>query len=219
MSHRLNPFPKWLGQEEQTGRPEQPEADTLKARQQMVRQQLKVPDRGITEPRVLTAMEKVPRHKFMPEKIRAEAYDDTALSIGHGQTISQPFIVAFMTEQLQPEPQGPDVRTSYATVKNIAEDGNVETGDFPFLFADGESVEQGLSWVLMGSVTCVHHVGVKKASEKVRRPGCLMADDNDIGVERFQGAMISALSRLAESSKLTRVRVEGSTKKFTTVLP
>jgi len=105
MSHRLNPFPKWLGLGEQTDRLTQSDTNTLKARQQMVRQQLLAPDRGITEPRVLAAMEKVPRHEFMPEKIRAEAYDDTALSIGHGQTISQPFIVAFMTEQLQPEPE------------------------------------------------------------------------------------------------------------------
>ena len=50
-------------------------------------------------------MEKVPRHEFTPENVRAEAYDDTALSIGHGQTISQPFIVAFMTAQLQPKPE------------------------------------------------------------------------------------------------------------------
>jgi protein-L-isoaspartate(D-aspartate) O-methyltransferase len=69
----------------------------------MVRQQLQVPDRGITNQRVLAAMEKVPRHEFTPKKVRAEAYDDTALPIGHGQTISQPFIVAFMTEQLQPQ--------------------------------------------------------------------------------------------------------------------
>lgn len=56
--------------------------------------------RGVKDPRVLEAMRKVPRHEFVPEDERAEAYDDRPLPIGHGQTISQPYIVAFMTEAL-----------------------------------------------------------------------------------------------------------------------
>jgi protein-L-isoaspartate(D-aspartate) O-methyltransferase len=71
-------------------------------RQQMVEQQLK--PRGIRDDRVLAAMAKVPREAFLPEKSRAQAYADSALPIGHDQTISQPFIVAFMTEQLRPQP-------------------------------------------------------------------------------------------------------------------
>jgi protein-L-isoaspartate(D-aspartate) O-methyltransferase len=74
------------------------------ARQQMVISQLLSPGRGITNARVLAAMGKVPRHEFVPERLRAQAYDDNPLPIGHGQTISQPFIVAFMTEQLRPKP-------------------------------------------------------------------------------------------------------------------
>lgn len=62
------------------------------------------PGRGIKNQRVLDAMRKVPRHEFVPESIRSSAYDDSALPIGHGQTISQPFIVAFMTEALDPQP-------------------------------------------------------------------------------------------------------------------
>ena len=46
----------------------------------------------------------MPRHEFVPEKIRSEAYEDHPLPIGHGQTISQPYIVAFMTEKLAPKP-------------------------------------------------------------------------------------------------------------------
>lgn len=69
-------------------------------RQQMVDQQLKSRGRGIREPAVLEAMSLVPRHEFVPEKIRHLAYEDTPLPIGHGQTISQPYIVAFMTEKL-----------------------------------------------------------------------------------------------------------------------
>ncbi len=53
---------------------------------------------------VLAVMREVPRHEFVPEAQRPFAYADSALPIGHGQTISQPFIVAFMTEQLAPRP-------------------------------------------------------------------------------------------------------------------
>lgn len=60
--------------------------------------------RGIRDQRVLEAMTKVPREEFLPEALRAQAYADSALPIGHDQTISQPFIVAFMTEQLRPQP-------------------------------------------------------------------------------------------------------------------
>jgi protein-L-isoaspartate(D-aspartate) O-methyltransferase len=68
-------------------------------RELMVKTQL-LP-RGITDERVLNAMKKVPRHLFVDESRRHEAYDDTALSIGEGQTISQPYMVAVMTELLE----------------------------------------------------------------------------------------------------------------------
>ncbi len=74
------------------------------ARQRMVVEQLTGPGRNITNARVLAVMGKVPRHEFVPESIRPYAYQDAPLPIGYGQTISQPFIVAFMTEQLQPQP-------------------------------------------------------------------------------------------------------------------
>ncbi len=57
--------------------------------------------RGIRDERVLAAMRKVPRHLFVPETLQQRAYDDMALSIGEGQTISQPFMVAIMTELLE----------------------------------------------------------------------------------------------------------------------
>jgi protein-L-isoaspartate(D-aspartate) O-methyltransferase len=74
------------------------------ARKRMVREQLSGPDRGITNARVLAVMSKVPRHEFVPKETRSLAYQDSPLPIGHGQTISQPYIVAFMTEQLDPRP-------------------------------------------------------------------------------------------------------------------
>jgi protein-L-isoaspartate(D-aspartate) O-methyltransferase len=60
--------------------------------------------RGIEDPRVLAAMRKVPRHLFVPAGHEHEAYDDHPISIGFGQTISQPYIVAFMTDALRLEP-------------------------------------------------------------------------------------------------------------------
>jgi protein-L-isoaspartate(D-aspartate) O-methyltransferase len=80
------------------------EPDFVAARQRMVRGQLSAPGRDITNRVVLEAMGAVPRHEFVPAASRAEAYDDHPLPIGYGQTISQPYIVAFMTEQLDPQP-------------------------------------------------------------------------------------------------------------------
>lgn len=74
------------------------------ARQRMVAEQLAGVGRGIASPRVLAAMRKVPRHEFVPEALRARAYEDGPLPIGHRQTISQPFVVAFMTDRLEPKP-------------------------------------------------------------------------------------------------------------------
>ncbi len=54
--------------------------------------------RGVRDPRVLAAMRDVPRHRFVPLELRADAYEDHPLAIGHEQTISQPYVVALMTE-------------------------------------------------------------------------------------------------------------------------
>ncbi|MFB6264322.1 MAG: protein-L-isoaspartate(D-aspartate) O-methyltransferase [Bradymonadaceae bacterium] len=69
-----------------------------KRRRRMVRQQLK--GRDITDKRVLDAMRTVPRHRFVLPRWRSRAYADSPLPIGHGQTISQPYIVAYMTQVL-----------------------------------------------------------------------------------------------------------------------
>ena len=71
-------------------------------RNNMVETQL-IP-RGIKSSAVLDAMRNVPRHLFMPEHLQSSAYEDTPLPIGLGQTISQPYIVAYMTEQLDLHP-------------------------------------------------------------------------------------------------------------------
>lgn len=63
-----------------------------------------VAEAGVDDPRVLGAIEKVQRHRFVPEAVRGAAYSDRPLPIGHGQTISQPYIVASMTEAAKPRP-------------------------------------------------------------------------------------------------------------------
>jgi len=71
-------------------------------RRQMVELQLRA--RGIADERVLTAMQRVPRHEFAPEPYRSQAYEDHPLPIAEGQTISQPYIVALMLEALALSP-------------------------------------------------------------------------------------------------------------------
>lgn len=71
-------------------------------RERMLEGQLR--QRGIRDERVIAAMASVPRHEFVTEPYREQAYDDNPLPIGHGQTISQPYIVALMVELLQLSP-------------------------------------------------------------------------------------------------------------------
>ena len=63
-----------------------------------------IASRGVRNERVLAVMREVPRHLFVPDDLRAQAYEDQPLQIGHGQTISQPFIVALMTALARPNP-------------------------------------------------------------------------------------------------------------------
>jgi len=63
-----------------------------------------VVSRGVDDPRVLSAMREVPRHRFVPEPLRAKAYGNHSLPIGHGQTISQPSVVGLMTQRLGVRP-------------------------------------------------------------------------------------------------------------------
>jgi len=73
-------------------------ADLARERRLMTETQIRA--RGVGDPKVLAAMSKVPRHLFVPEGLRRQAHTDEPLPIGEGQTISQPFIVAYMTETL-----------------------------------------------------------------------------------------------------------------------
>jgi len=74
-----------------------------KARQRMLRWHLR--GRDITDPRVLAVMAEVPREEFIPQSHRSQAYGDGPLPIGKDQTISQPYIVALMTQELRVDPE------------------------------------------------------------------------------------------------------------------
>lgn len=76
--------------------------DPIRQRQRMVREQIQA--RGVIDPAVIAAMLAVPRHLFVQEALRGQSYEDSPLPIGHGQTISQPYIVARMTELLELQP-------------------------------------------------------------------------------------------------------------------
>lgn len=78
------------------------EQEYARRREEMTRSQILA--RGIRDSAVLRAMRTVPRHRFVPENLRNDAYDDRPLPIGFGQTISQPYIVALMTELLRLKP-------------------------------------------------------------------------------------------------------------------
>jgi len=77
------------------------EDNYMRQRKAMVEQQIK--GRGIHNKKVLAALMNIPRHKFVPEDYKSYAYDDRPLPIGYNQTISQPYIVAYMTEILNPD--------------------------------------------------------------------------------------------------------------------
>ena len=77
--------------------------ESLAARRLMVEDQIR--RRGVRDQRVLEAMLAIPRDRFVPADVQASAYEDRALPVGHSQTISQPFIVAYMTEQLAVTPE------------------------------------------------------------------------------------------------------------------
>jgi protein-L-isoaspartate(D-aspartate) O-methyltransferase len=84
------------------------DSDLSAARRRMVAEQMRA--RDIKDARVLEVMARVPRHRFVPDDVRDLAYADHPLPIGHGQTISQPYIVAFMTEAL-------DVQTGHKVLE------------------------------------------------------------------------------------------------------
>jgi protein-L-isoaspartate(D-aspartate) O-methyltransferase len=93
----------WLAATGQRPPPDPGDEAWARQRQRMVETQLAA--RDVDDKRVLATMGKVPRHAFVPDAVRGRAYDDSALPLGHGQTISQPYIVALMTQAAAVQPK------------------------------------------------------------------------------------------------------------------
>lgn len=111
------------------------ENDQAAARARMVAEQIAA--RGIRDPAVLSAMREVPRHLFVPEAVRADAYADHPLQIGHGQTISQPYIVALMTELARPTPSARALEVGTGSGYQAAVLGRIVAGVFTVEIHDG----------------------------------------------------------------------------------
>ncbi|MCH7814662.1 MAG: protein-L-isoaspartate(D-aspartate) O-methyltransferase, partial [Planctomycetes bacterium] len=131
-----------------------PEAELRRA---MVAQQIR--GRGLRDPQVCRAMQRLPRHRFVPPEQRAAAYDDRALPIAAGQTVSQPYMVAYMTEALRVAPG--------MTVLEVGTGSGYQTALLAMLGAEVHTIERlkGLSRAArallgdlgLGSIT--YHVG------------------------------------------------------------
>jgi protein-L-isoaspartate(D-aspartate) O-methyltransferase len=161
----------------------------------MVREQLEA--RGIRDPRVLQAMREVPRHAFVDEALAGAACGDHPLPIGFGQTISQPFMVAIMTELLHPRP---DHRV-------------LDVGT-------GSGYQAAVLSRLVRTVFCVERISelTLRAQETLSRLGLdnvvLMTGDGTVGWSRFapfDGILVAAggpeapaslLEQLAEGGRL-----------------
>lgn len=121
--------------------------DFGREREHMVASQIR--DRGVTDPAVLDAMGRIPRHCFVPPGVRGEAYEDHPLPIGRGQTISQPYIVALMTESL-----------------------NVGSGDRVLEVGTGSGYQAAVLSVLVGEVFTVE-IEPDLARQAAMRLACL----------------------------------------------
>jgi protein-L-isoaspartate(D-aspartate) O-methyltransferase len=133
-----------------------PPSDLAAERQRMVQQQLKA--RGINDGRVLAAMAKVPREEFVLPDSRGASYADGPLPIGYGQTISQPYIVAFMTEQLRLKPSD--------RVLEIGTGSGYQTATLAELVKEVYTVEI-VEPLAKNAETTLQHLGYKNVHVKI----------------------------------------------------
>jgi len=136
-----------------------PEARRREAQRRMLETQLIA--RGIKDPRVLAAMAKVPRHEFVSERLRDEAYADRPLPIGERQTISQPYIVALMTElaQLDEKSRVLEIGTGSGYQAAILHEVAGEVYSIEIIEALAQSAREKLQRLGFGSVHLRHGDG------------------------------------------------------------
>lgn len=138
----------------------------LKRRRLMVEQQLR--QRGVRDERVLQAMLAIPREHFVPLRHRALAYEDRALGIDHNQTISQPFIVAYMTEQLALTPE--------ATVLEVGTGTGYQTAVLSSLCRHVHTIER---------IEALHHQAARHLAELDIVNVTLAVGDGSKGLAEF----------------------------------
>ena len=138
-----------------------PEFDDSRADERMAMVRRQIAGRGIDDDAVLGAMRTVPRHAFVPPEQRSRAYADRPLPIGHGQTISQPYIVAYMTEQLgvQPGDRVLEVGTGSAYQAAVLAAMDVEVVSIEIIEALAKSAARKLEDMGFDNVTVLHGDG------------------------------------------------------------
>jgi protein-L-isoaspartate(D-aspartate) O-methyltransferase len=163
------------------------------ARQRMVDTQLRA--RGISDARILDAMLRVPRHEFVPDALRAEAYEDHPLPIGDGQTISQPYVVAVMLESLQ--------LTSTSTVLEIGTGSGYVTALLGELAAQVFSIERHAD-LASNAGTILAALGYANVH--------IFTGDGTLGLPAhspFDAIMVSAAAHEIPSALLSQLREGG----------
>ena len=167
--------------------------DPTAARQLMVDSQLRA--RGISDPRVLDAMLRVPRHEFVPEPYRAQAYEDHPLPIGDDQTISQPYMVALMLESLQLTPRD--------KVLEVGTGSGYVTALLAELAAQVFSIERHAS-LAERARTVLAAIGYSNA--------CVFTGDGTLGLAAyapFDAILVSAAALRVPPSLLSQLREGG----------
>ncbi len=167
--------------------------DPAAARHSMVESQLRA--RGISDERVLAAMERVPRHEFVPEPYRENAYEDGPLPIGSGQTISQPYVVGLMLELLQIKPTD--------KVLEIGTGSGYVTALLAELAAQVFSIERHAA-LAEGAREAIHRLGYKNAQ--------IIIGDGTQGLSEsapFDGILVSAAAARVPSALLAQLHEGG----------
>lgn len=162
-------------------------------RDKMVERQLMA--RDITDPRVLAAMRTVPRHLFVPEKYWDEAYADYPLPIGENQTISQPYIVALMTQALALQ--------GHETVLEIGCGSGYQAAVLSLLAKEVYSIERYASLAEKAKLT-LHQLGYKNVH--------VMIGDGSVGLKEkapFDGIIVTAAAPKVPQALLNQLKDNG----------
>jgi protein-L-isoaspartate(D-aspartate) O-methyltransferase len=157
--------------------------------------QTQIRDRGVLDPRVLEAMGQVPRECFVPPGLESHAYGDCALNIGYGQTISQPYMVAMMTEAL--------ALTGHERVLEIGTGSGYQAAVLSALAAEVISVER-IPELASEAATRLHELGYHNVRVEV--------GDGSLGLPQhapFGGILVTAAAPAAPPPLLSQLHADG----------